>query len=98
MKRYREIHRDSDWCVCLYRGDGDFDLILTTLVPGVGTYELAFRLTEEEALLVIHYDGDGEEMVSLARRLVARRDEPAIAERMVSFKRLDEGAIGLATE
>jgi hypothetical protein len=80
---FRRIHTDSDWWFCVFRSDETGEHVLLATVPGVGCYDIAMRLADDEVAMFRDCPAD---FVTLARDFVASRDMPVFKPRRISFR------------
>lgn len=79
----RCIHTDPEWWFCVFRSDETGEHVLLATVPGVGCYDIAMRLADDEVAMFRDCPTD---FVTLARDFVVSRDMPVFKPRRISFR------------
>ncbi|MFO1490644.1 MAG: hypothetical protein U1F77_01705 [Kiritimatiellia bacterium] len=91
----KRTYTNSEWWYCVFQG-GTGTTVLVATVPGVGCYDIAMVLNDDETILVEAKDKS--DLTTLARDLVASRSMPIFKSRVFYPNQIDVDRIELPDE
>ncbi len=97
MKRYVTQYRNQSWLYTVYGGVNTDEYILVAVVPGVGWYDIAMRLTKEEVETLRRSE---DQFTDLVNQFLHGRDLPKYKSRRIErqIRNLSTDEIGVVDE